>query len=106
MVLKAVCRHGRQQICERRNRCLAAYCCAPALWQHDTDSYNSPRQLVDLHDPDSHELLAHPVQCQHRLLICLLTATEPHAGPLSGFPDRCGIRGIVLVRFDERTGTN
>jgi len=48
----------------------------------------------------AHQLVAHPMQHRHRLLVFALDRDEAHAGPLHGFAAGLGIGGVVLVGLD------
>ncbi len=59
-------------------------------------------QAVDLRRAELHQLLAHPMQRQHRLLRFALDCHRLDAGLLNRHPDRPRVVRIVLVAADER----
>jgi hypothetical protein len=72
------------------------------LWQYNAEFVEQPTKLIDLHDANPDQLLAYAVHCKHGLLAFVLDGHKPHTRTLGGFPDRCGVGCVVLVRLHER----
>ena len=73
---------------------------ADALGNDETELAEEATDLIGLRRARLHEALAHPVQCQHRLLLNILDRHEAHVRPTDSLADGLGVGCIILVGLD------